>query len=349
MKTNNVLAMTAAPADALLSRLSRLMEEGKIMFGHQDSYLYGHSWKIAADAQGYTRSDIKEVAGAYPSVYGLDLGGIELGSPVNIDGNDFRQMRESATAHYERGGIVTFSWHPRNPLTGGDTWDTGAKETVASILPGGQEHDKFMGWLAKAADYLESVRTADGCPMPVIFRPWHEHTKNYFWWGQDQCTAEQYRSLWEMTYGYMVRERGLDQLVWAYSPDSCGDDVLDVAERYPGDGIVDIIGTDIYQFGSCSEYVERMKYSLEVIADFAREHGKMIAVTEAGMEGVKHDRWWTEVLYPAIKDYPVSYVLVWRNAFDAARQHHFYAPYLGHGSAEDFRTFASFDNMLFIK
>ena len=337
------------PAEQLVSRLVAQIEAGKVMFGHQDSFLYGHSWKIAEDAVSFDRSDIKDVADVYPSLYGMDLGGIELDSPLNIDRNDFVQMRKSATAHHERGGVITFSWHPRNPLTGGDTWDTSSTETVASILPGGEKHETFMGWLAKAADYLESLRTADGEMIPVIFRPWHEHTKNYFWWGHDLCTTEQYKALWRMTYDYMAKERGLDHLVWSYSPDSCGDDVLDVEERYPGDDMVDMIGIDFYQFTDNRQYVDRMRYSLDVIHAFAKEHGKMTAVTEAGCEGVKHDKWWTEVLYPAIKDYPVSYVLLWRNACDENMRHHFYAPFPEHESAEDFKAFAELEDMLFIK
>ena len=55
------------PAEALLSRLSKQIEDGKIMFGHQDSFLYGHSWKIASDATDFNRTDIEDVAGVYPA------------------------------------------------------------------------------------------------------------------------------------------------------------------------------------------------------------------------------------------------------------------------------------------
>ena len=195
------------PGDALLERLSAQIEDGKIMFGHQDDLMYGHSWKIEDDADIFVQSDVKASCGKYPAVYGMDLGGIEMDWPANLDRNPFDHMRASAVAHHERGGITTFSWHPRNPLTGGDTWDTSSTEAVASIIPGGSNHEMFMGWLRKAADYLESLKTDDGVMIPVIFRPWHEHTKNYFWWGQDWCTTEQYKALWSMTYNYMAKER----------------------------------------------------------------------------------------------------------------------------------------------
>ena len=172
------------PADALLERLSAQIEDGKIMFGHQDDLMYGHSWKIEDDADIFVQSDVKASCGKYPAVYGMDLGGIELQSPANLDNNYFDNMRKSAVAHHERGGITTFSWHPRNPLTGGDAWDVTSDQVVASILPGGEKHELFMGWLANAADFMESIKTADGQQVPLIFRPWHEHTGSWFWWGQ---------------------------------------------------------------------------------------------------------------------------------------------------------------------
>jgi len=336
------------PAESLTTRLGEQIGQGKIMFGHQDSYLYGHSWKVEENGTEFNRSDIHDVCGKYPALYGMDLGGIELDSPLNIDKNDFNHMRAAAVAHHERGGVITFSWHPRNPLTGGDTWDTQSAEVVASILPGGEKHEMFMGWLSKAADYLGSVKDADGNLIPVIFRPWHEHTRDFFWWGQNLCTTKQYVALWRMTHDYMTKERGLDHLVWSYSPDAGGLTDDNFGEKYPGDDFVDMVGIDFYQFTSNEEYVERTRHCLALTEAFAKEHGKLMAVTEAGCEGVKYEKWWTEVLYPAIKDFPVSYVLLWRNACDENMQHHFYAPFPEHESAADFKEFAALDQMMFL-
>lgn len=337
------------PADALLDRLSGLVEDGKIMFGHQDDLMYGHSWRLADDAAEYTLSDVFATCGQYPAVYGLDLGGIEMSWDANLDRNLFEHMRKSVVAHYGRGGVTTFSWHPRNPLTGGDAWDVTSDQVVASILPGGEKHDYFMGWLSNAADFLESLKTEDGEMIPVIFRPWHEHTGSWFWWGQRLCTTEQYKALWRMTYDYMTEERGLDHLVWSYSPGAGELSSADVfAERYPGDDIIDMVGFDCYHSREKDDYIAKMRNALDIVTAFGREHGKIPAVTETGHEGVKDPKWWTEVLYEAMKDYPVSYVLVWRNACDENMQHHFYAPFPEHESAEDFRAFAALDKMMFL-
>ncbi len=337
------------PADALLNRLNGFVEEGKIMYGHQDDLMYGHSWKLADDAVEYVQSDVHAVAGAYPMVYGLDLGGIELGDSANLDRNRFDHMRASVVAHHERGGVITFSWHPRNPLTGGDAWDVSSKEVVASILPGGEKHEYFMGWLKNAADFMESIKTADGQAVPLIWRPWHEHTGSWFWWGQDLCTTEQYKALWKLTYDYMEVERGLTNLVWAYSPGAGGLTAELFEERYPGDDIVDMVGFDCYQYGTNEAYMAEMKNALDIAGAFAAEHGMLMAVTETGYEGIKYPAWWTEVLYPALKDYPVSYVLTWRNACDENMQHHYYAPWPGQESADDFKKFSEQEDIMFLK
>ena len=62
----------------------------------------------------------------------MDLGGIEVDWPANLDKNLFDHMRAAAVAHHERGGIVTFSWHPRNPLTGGDAWDVSSDHGMST-------------------------------------------------------------------------------------------------------------------------------------------------------------------------------------------------------------------------
>ena len=51
-------ATRQTPAEALLDRLEALVEDGKIMYGHQDDLLYGNSWKLAQDATQFNRSDV---------------------------------------------------------------------------------------------------------------------------------------------------------------------------------------------------------------------------------------------------------------------------------------------------
>lgn len=318
-------------AETLLAGLKRIAESPSFMYGHQDDTAYGHAWKYEDG-----RSDTRDVCGDYPGVIGFDLGHLELGHARNLDGVPFDWMRREIIRQYERGGLVTLSWHLDNPLTGGDSWDFSCDSTVQSILPGGHLHDEFLIRLGRVADFLETIVTDRGTKVPVLFRPWHEHTGNWFWWGQSHCTAEQYKALWQMTSDYM-QQRGITHLLWAYSPGSEPTTLDEYFERYPGDDIIDLLGFDTYQGASREAYLRTMKNSLDLLTQAAAAHGKVAAVTETGFEGTPDSLWWTQTLLPAVAEAPVAYVLVWRNAWDRASHH--YGIYPGHCSETDFISF----------
>ena len=136
------------PKDQLVKRLFTLAENGQIAYGHQDDLAYGHAWRVE-DYQNdrLERSDVKEVCGQYPAMMGYELGGIELDADESLDGVPFGLIRKAALTHIGRGGMVTFSWHPRNPVTGGDAWDISSDQAVKAILPGGEKNAEFRVWL----------------------------------------------------------------------------------------------------------------------------------------------------------------------------------------------------------
>lgn len=328
--------------------LKSAMSEGRCMYGHQDDLMYGHCWSAVKDGdQALERSDVKGVCGHYPMVLGLDLGGIETGAQCNLDGNDFSLMREAARKHVARGGIVTLSWHLRNPLTGGDSWDVSSNKAVESVLPGGCRHQEFNGWLDLLCDYLQSL------DIPVIFRPWHEHTGSWFWWGAGLCTPEQYNQLWTMTYDHVVKERGVKNVLWAISPGGYPN-FENWMERYPGDEYVDIIGLDQYQQGGPEEeyeankeaFVTCLRSCLAELQEQCERHGKIMALTETGVESIPGDDWWTGVLAPALKGFPVAYVLTWRNSDE--RPLHYFGTWPGERSADDFRKWIESDNIMML-
>ena len=326
-------------AEQMLATLKALPEQGVFMFGHHDDPMYGIGWN--GDAQ---RSDVKSVCGDWPAVMSFDLGHLELGNDNNLDGVPFDRIRQESVAQYMRGGMVSFSWHADNPLTGKDAWDVSDSTVVRSVLPGGKNHDKFIVWLDRVADFFNSIKTQDGVKVPVLFRPWHEHTGSWFWWGQALCTDEEYDALWQMTYKRM-REKGADQLLWAYSPGIEPKDSAEYMRRWPGDGIVDVIGVDAYQHEDRQAYINSLDRLLRIMTDVSKAHGKAMAVTETGYESIPDSTWWTKTLMPVISKYPISYVLVWRNAHD--KPGHFYAPYPAQASAADFKAFYNDRRTLF--
>lgn len=321
------------PAENLRERLVAVQDSGKTLFGHHDDPVYGHDWKWEKG-----RSDVLEVCGAYPAVMSWDLGRIELGDSLNIDGIPFERIRSEAIAQDARGGINTFSWHLWDPVNGNDSWNTSDTTVVHKMVTDSLYVEAYRKQLRKAAEFFKSLTGADGKRIGVVFRPWHENTGGWFWWGESNCLVEDYKSLWRI-----MREefdnQGVDNVLWSYSPDRSRSEEH-FTERYPGDSLVDIIGTDIYHFGGpdgTEGYINDVNSQLSFAADFASRHNKLVAFTETGCEGLPIEDWWTSVLLPLLKENQVAYVVVWRNAHD--KPGHFYAPYPGHPSAKSFKTF----------
>ena len=337
------------PAQGLYMKLYHSVKSGNILYGHQDDLCYGHAWQVEDwEADDLTRSDVKAVTGKYPAVTGFELGGIEMGDRKSLDSVDFNLIRKAAKLHAERGGVVTISWHPRNPLTGGDAWDVSSDQVVKSLLEGGELHDLFMNaWLPRLGDFLESLGAT-----PVIFRPWHECSESWFWWGSRLCTADEYKALFRTTWSYLTETRGLVNLLWCYSPNG-GIDPDEYMERYPGDDVIDLLGLDQYEFvspdgfgPSGERFAAEVIRSLGFVHAFSIGHGKLMCLSETGLEGIPDPKWWTEVLYPAIKAFPIAYVLTWRNACD--KPGHFYAAWEGFENAPDMKAFSELDRIAFL-
>lgn len=336
-QNNETSSMRTAETETLLANLKKVSVRG-FMFGHHDDTNYGIGWE---GDEG--RSDVKSVCGDYPAVISFDLGHIELGDTASLDNVPFSKIRKEILNQYKRGGLSSLSWHLRNPKTGGDSWDVSDTTVVKSILPGGENHEKFAGWLNRLSAFVNSLQTQDGVKVPVLFRPWHEHTGSWFWWGEKLCTPAEYKQLWRMTVD-ALRDNGVDNALYAYSPGNEPRDTAQYLKRYSGDDLVDVIGFDTYQSDRDS-YIAHLENSLAIIDSIGKAHDKVIAITETGYEGIPDAKWWTGTLLPAIEKYPIAYVLVWRNARE--RVTHFYAPYPGQASADDFVNFYNHPKTLF--
>ena len=307
-------------AQQLFERLDTLRQKG-IMFGHQDDPFYGLTWAYDKDS-----SDVKNVCGDWPAVMGFELGGIEMGDQKNLDSVPFTRMTEEIVTHFNRGGIITISWHPRNPITTiegggnagqkfpeGSAWDISDTTVVKNVLPGGTKYDLFQTWMQRVSDFLATLKTEDGEKIPVIFRPWHENTGSWFWWGENLCSADDYKALWNMLQDKLTAD-GFDNLLWAYSPGMAADLTEEkYLERYPGHDRISVVGIDGYQWGPRADFMSQLDANLDMLTKFAEKNRKIAALTECGLKNLMEPDWWTSALQPVVEKYPISYLLVWRN------------------------------------
>jgi mannan endo-1,4-beta-mannosidase len=321
---------------ALYKNLHEL-SKSHILFGHQHATEYGHGWYGDEN-----RSDVKSVTGSHPAVIGVDFSGLS-GIPENEIEKTKIQLRKTIADTYNRGGVVTISWHFNNPVyRGGFYWvDTLSKPTVRLLLPGAEYHFKYKTILNTIGELVKSVKGNDGKTVPMIFRPYHEFDGDWFWWGRAHCSIDEFKSLWRFTVTYLKDSLGVHNLIYAFSPDNkflTGEQYL---ERYPGNEWVDMVGVDNYgDFGRYGHYdLDAGFQKLKIINDFAIKTKKLAAFTETGLESIPDSLWWTEKLLKTIQreKLQLCYVLVWRN--DSKSPTHYYAPFPGHVSEKNFIRF----------
>jgi len=332
---------------ALFQSVWKLQQKG-IMYGHQDDLMYGRTWWYEKD-----RSDTKDFTGDYPAIAGFELGHLELGNERSLDSVSFVQIAEQIKAHYKRGGIITISWHLNNPLTmqlpdvksrrqGGTAWDVSSKEVVASILPNGANHELFNTWIERLSTFFIGLKDEKGAPIPFIFRPYHEHSGNFFWWGSGICTDDQYSALWRYTVEYLRDKKNIHNILYAYNTDRVTS--LDqYLKGYPGDDIIDMMSIDMYDRGE--QFNGELDAALKFVTETGISRKKLTALSETGERRGKSD-WWSTVLLPIVSKYPVSYVLTWRHTFNPKNLS---TPNPRKAFPDDFMNFYNSPRSLFLK
>jgi mannan endo-1,4-beta-mannosidase len=352
VKVNNVLVDSLATIETLnlFSNLKSLAKD-KVLFGHQESTAYGVGWTY--DGVNI-ESDVEKVCGDFPAVYGWDIGNI--GKRTNNDCIPFDAMKKLIIDAFERGGINTISSHMHNPFTGKNYNDV--TPSVDAILPGGSHHKNFIERLDLIADFITDLKSKKGIPIPIIFRPFHEHNGDWFWWGKGPATEEEFIRLWRFTVEYLRDEKKLHNLLYAFAPARSRMTYPLTASEYlygyPGDEYVDVFGLDnyfdldgIWNKAPLEEQKKSFKESLELIVQLAEERNKIAALAETGSVNIKTESWWTDWLLNGIEENEntkkIAYVLVWRNE----DKDHFHAPYPGHNSVLNFREFYNRPEVVF--
>lgn len=330
---------------ALFNNLQKAALERKILFGHQDDLAYGVGWAKVPGG-----SDVRFACGDYPAVYGWELGNLEHDSAANIDRVNFKQMKTWIREGYKRGGVITLSWHLDNYHTGGSAWDTTA--AVRDILPGGRAHEAYKQDLDRLADFVNDLRGGSifrRHHIPVIFRPFHEHTGAWFWWGKTHTSPEDFKALWKFTVAYLRDEKKVHHLLYSFSTSYNFDDEAGMLEFYPGDEWVDMLGIDFYAYNNNPETWAEFRKVQTILVETAEKRGKVPALTEFGFEAIPQADWWTNVFLKNLLADPISgriaYACAWRNA----NTKHHYVPYPGSTSAADFQEFYRHENTLFEK
>ena len=323
-----------------------------ILFGHQDDTKRGvlmqvHSGQMNSICPQYPndKSDVKEVTGAYPAVYGHDF--IHIANFTNGNWYDYETQiaNELTIEAYNRGGINTYAWHYWNPVLQGDFyWDKSPVEAVSRIIPGGSHHNVFKTSLKEIADFAKTLLGADGKLVPVIFRPFHEFDGAWFWWGAAHCTPAEYKSLYQFTVIYLRDSLGVRNFLYAWSPDRNFNSESEYLQRYPGDAFVDVVGMDNYWDLNPGTSSSVAGIKLKIISDYGKKSNKIAALTETGLDKLTQADWYTQMLLKVLQyqQVEIAFAMVWANTKDA-----YWTPYKGHAAELDFLKFRNDTYILF--
>lgn len=281
------------------------------------------------------RTRIGALTGRLPRVMYYDLGtmtGSRMDRAAFAD--HARVMSEAIRTHWRAcRGIPVFSWHMDHPCTtngfpqawyrykckehphvirdilDGTKYPCGIYEqwTKAVHEPCPSPRDWYFRSLDDIAAFFNRLVDDDGNRIPVVLRYGHEMDGAWFWWGKGWCTPDEFVRFSRMTADYLRSKCGRDALLFAYTPDRTwkelgaeGDGGANFLSWYPGDAYVDVLGFDDYSIGKGAgekaeaNFAETLR-KLRLVSAFAREHGKIAAITETGCKDANDD-FWTRLL-----------------------------------------------------
>lgn len=182
--------------------------------------------------------------------------------------------------HTKSNGIVAFCWHWNVPIDVDQGIDTQAKAFYSeniknfslqnAVTPGTKEYEVVIHDIDRIAIELQKLEAAG---VPVLWRPLHEASGKWFWWGvanREIAEGEYYQKLWYMIYDRLENYHKLTNLIWVWNGQSKHTQV------HPN--TYDISGTDVYPSSEDHSAQENKYDELSKIT----EEGKMLALTEVG-------------------------------------------------------------------
>ena len=161
---------------------------------------------------------------------------------------------EMAKTVWKAGGIPAFNWHWKDPMKEVEAFYTQSSgNTPFTTFSIGKAYDESTDkWKTDSDEYkaierdlniiADSLLTLQKEGVAVIWRPLHEASGKWFWWGTDgakPCVA-----LYKLMFDIFVKQKGLHNLIWVWTTDEASD----ALDWYPGDEYVDVVGRDYYYY-----------------------------------------------------------------------------------------------------
>ncbi|PJJ42211.1 glycosyl hydrolase [Hallerella succinigenes] len=252
------------------------------------------SGMMTGDVSSSTLKELPDVTefykktGKYPALVGFDFL-FATGVKASDDWyQSYTQMAlEAAKDLWNQGGIPAFTWHWKDPSDQIDAFYTksgNANEyTEFDFTQGFTDPSCTVNctWNTSSETYQQLVNDIDEIAdmflglqeagVAAIFRPLHEASGKWFWWGSKGGAA--FQALYNLVYDEMVSVKGVNNLVWVWNPEYSND-----IGWNPGASKYDVISLDIYEAWDYS--TKYTKAYSELLTNFGSD--KILAVSENG-------------------------------------------------------------------
>jgi hypothetical protein len=266
--------------EKLMSVLEELYnDDSRIIVGQHmnQGYPIGEVFDIETKA-------FMEGCGVEAAMFGWDCVGTMI-YPKNLRNiNSGRVKVAYQMIEYMReGGVITLSTHFPSPAEAEPLPAVSIKhlfprrdaDWMDLFTEGTDTNKRFWGYLTQLGDLLQIFKDNSA---PIIFRPLFEQNIGGTWYGMTYKNAdgitcmypsEYLKKTWYMMYDYLVKERGIDNLIWEFAPNVIkrpkpGDYwICPVMYCYPGDEYCDIVGVDWYPGKAALENPIDMVYAYE--------------------------------------------------------------------------------------
>lgn len=240
--------IAASPVDEDATEAARLMYTFLLdNFGSKNISGIMTGDMSSANGNVTQHDDVKAVyqaSGKYPALIGFDF----MNATGKSAGDSWmksytRSSVDLAKDTYRHGGFPAFTWHWRDPSRATDEFYsdrnsvriTNAMNSDGSWNTSSTLYKNIIHDIDVIADFFLELQNEG---MACIFRPLHEASGGWFWWGRQG--AEPFRKLYRLVYDEMVSVKGVHNVIWVWNADP------NDADWCPGDDYYDVVSADIY-------------------------------------------------------------------------------------------------------
>ncbi|MFA6937396.1 MAG: glycosyl hydrolase [Treponema sp.] len=264
---------SSLPTKAQVMSYLNSIYKSKVLTGQMQN-----SWSTSIDME----SRVYNLTGKYPAIMGFDF--------MNFSTNDGRgDMVSYAKSWAEKGGLVTYCWHWRDPSNkSGEFYSSKTSFRIPYSNGSLETSSTNFSYIKADLDSIAAkLQTLEDAGIVVLWRPLHEaggdpqYNDPWFWWGESG--SEAYIALYKYMYDYFTNTKGLANLIWVWNGQG--------SSWYPGDAYVDIAGFDKYSSDHSS-----LKTTWESTGTWSG-NSKPVALSENGCipspDNIKNDgAWW---------------------------------------------------------